>query len=246
MIGAPSAKPATTRISDHLMNDLSAAIYQDIERIGRIEAVPTLLRVLCQITGMGFAAVARVTDDSWTACAVQDDIQFGLGPGGQLDVHTTLCKEVREARTPIVIDHASADRVYCNHHTPKLYSIESYVSVPIMLGDGSYFGNLCAIDPRPAKVSEPKIVNTFVLFAQLIALELENQRRHEQTQQALLSEKEAGELREQFIAVLGHDLRNPLSAIFACTQLIDRRAADAAEVRTLVSRITTNVKRMAA
>ena len=35
----------------------------DVEAISRIEAVSTILEVVCQTTGMGFAAVARVTED---------------------------------------------------------------------------------------------------------------------------------------------------------------------------------------
>ncbi|MEP7057822.1 MAG: GAF domain-containing sensor histidine kinase [Caldimonas sp.] len=227
------------------MSESRAEIERDVAAIGRIEAVPSLLRVLCQMTGMGFAAVARVTDGSWTACAVQDDIAFGLKPGGELDVHSTLCTEVRESRVPIVIDHASADPVYCNHHTPRIYSIESYISVPIVLGDGSYFGNLCAIDAKPALVSEPKTVAMFTLFAQLVALELDNERRRDEERKAHLDEKESGELREQFIAVLGHDLRNPLSAVAACAELLNLKASEPVVVRSLAARIGTNVDRMA-
>jgi hypothetical protein len=36
--------------------------------VGRIEAIPTLLQVLCESTGMRFAAVARVTENTWIAC----------------------------------------------------------------------------------------------------------------------------------------------------------------------------------
>ena len=136
------------------MDDSPDAIRRDVEAVGRISSVPSLLKIICRNTGMGFAAVARVTDGTWTACAVQDDIQFGLLPGGQLDVRTTLCIEARAARKPVVIDHASADPVYRNHHTPRLYNIESYISVPIVRPDGEYFGNLCAIDPRPLRVSD--------------------------------------------------------------------------------------------
>src|ERR1700759_5613513 len=115
-------------------------IARDVAAVGRISAVPSLLKLICQNTGMGFAAVARVTDDTWTACAVQDDIQFGLKPGGQLDVHTTLCKGGRPARSRVGIHRASVDPVYRNPPPPRHYSIESYVSVPIVLDDGSYFG----------------------------------------------------------------------------------------------------------
>ena len=225
------------------VSDSTEDIAKDVAAVGRIQAVPTLLRVLCETTGMGFAAVARVTDGTWTACAVHDDIGFGLKPGGQLDVDSTLCKEVRSTRTPILIDHASEDVTYRGHHTPRLFGIESYVSVPIVLGDGSYFGNLCAIDPHPAKVSEPRVQAMFARFAELIAQQLDSERRQEQVQAALLDEQAAAELREQLVAILGHDLRNPLSAISACSQLLERMARDP-EIAGLASRITTNAKRM--
>ena len=225
------------------MGDAPNKIVEDIEAIGRIGAVPSLLRVLCETTGMRFAAVARVTESSWTACAVVDDIQFGLQPGGQLDLATTLCHEVRQAGTPIVIDHASKDPKYCNHHTPRIYQIESYVSVPIILSSGEYFGNLCAIDPMPAKVSEPHIVAMFTLFAQLIALQLDADRIREQAQAALLDERARGELRDQFIAILGHDLRNPLGAVGACADLLKRKSTDATTL-ALADRISVNVHRM--
>ena len=60
----------------------------DVERVNRIEAVPTILDVVCRTTGMRFAAVARVTEDRWVACSVLDEIDFGLKPGGELKVET--------------------------------------------------------------------------------------------------------------------------------------------------------------
>jgi signal transduction histidine kinase len=225
------------------LGDTAEEIERDIAAIGRIDAVPALLRVICETTGMGFAAVARVTDGSWTACAVQDDIEFGLKPGGQLDVHTTLCKEVRELRVPVVIDKASDDPVYFDHHTPRLYKIESYISVPIVLGGGDYFGNLCAIDPRPARVSEPRVVSLFNLFAQLIALQLDNDRKRELEEAAMLSERATGELREQFIAILGHDLRSPLAAVVAGGQLLEKLSDDT-RVLSVAQRIRRSAQRM--
>ncbi len=49
-------------------------IQGDIESVRRIEAVPTILDVVRRTTGMRFAAVARVTEDRWIACAVRDEI----------------------------------------------------------------------------------------------------------------------------------------------------------------------------
>jgi signal transduction histidine kinase len=219
-------------------------IARDVFAVQQIQAVPTLLQVLCEITGMRFAAVARVSGDNWTLCAVKDDIYFGLDPGSQLDIETTLCIEAKRSNTPIVIEHASLDPLCCNHHTPKLRKIESYVSVPIILASGRYFGNLCAIDPAPAKVSNA-ILGMFKRFAALIAMQLDNEIARENAQISLRDELAAGELREQFIAILGHDLRNPLQAIFATSDLMVRKAVDPV-ITSMAARIKANSRRMSA
>jgi signal transduction histidine kinase len=205
------------------VDDSPASIAQDIAAISRIGVVQTLLRIVCDNTGMRFAAVARVTDGTWTACAVEDGINFGLAPGDHLDVHTTLCKESRAARQPVMFDHASTDPRYSTHHTPRIYGIESYISVPIVRPNGEYFGNLCAIDPRPNQVSDPRTIAMFQSFAELIGRQLEVDRHQEETQIALLNAHATAELREQFMAVLGHDLRNPLSSVSAIGELLARR-----------------------
>jgi len=228
-------------------DDSASAIVQDLAAVSRIDVVPSLLRIVCETTGMGFSALARVTAGTWTACAVHDDIHFGLQPGGQLDIQTTLCRESREARAPVVIDHASQDPQYRDHCTPRIYGIESYISVPIVLPDGAYFGNLCAIDPKPAKVSDPRVVGMFVGFAQLIASQLANDKASMQQQRALLDERAERELREQFIAILGHDLRGPLAGIIAGAEYLRQPVAGLdARATAVAARIGSSARRMAA
>jgi signal transduction histidine kinase len=216
-----------------------------VAAIARMEAVPSLLKVLCEITGMRVAVVARVTEDTWTACAVKDEAHFGLKPGMEFPVDRTLCFDSRASRAPVVIEHASADPRYCDHEAPQRYRIESYVSVPIIRADGGYFGNLTALDPSPAKVAEPRILSMFTEFAALIASQLDNQLLQEQEHRALLDERAAGELREEFMAILGHDLRNPLHAIYASGDLLERKLTDP-DLSVMASRIKTNVRRMSA
>nr|WP_186329703.1 GAF domain-containing sensor histidine kinase [Variovorax boronicumulans] len=223
---------------------LDAALEKDLEDIASLEMVGSLLSVVCHVTGMGFSAVARVTDDKWLALAVRDEIAFGLLPGQELDVHSTLCKEVRAAGSPVVIDDASRDLAYAGHHTPRIYNIKSYISVPIVLSNGEYFGNLCAIDPRPAKVSQPQVVQLFHLLSQLIASQLENIRRRQTAELAFDAEQANSKMREQFIAVMGHDLRNPLMSITAGAALLKRVAGDEVRVVATADRIEKSARRM--
>ncbi len=221
---APS--PAAAASISLASPDSPDALARDVAAVSRISAVPSMLQMVCDETGMGFAAVARVTDATWTACAVQDRVGFGLQPGGQLELRTTLCFESRASRTPVIIDNVSEDAAYCGHHTPAMYGLQSYISVPIVLPNGDYFGNLCAIDAKPAKVSEPRVVRMFEVFADLIAMQVDNELRQWSTEAQLTRERETAALREQFIAVLGHDLRNPLSAINATADLLMFRKSD--------------------
>jgi signal transduction histidine kinase len=211
---------------------------EDLAAIARIDVVPTILEVICRATGMGFSAVARVTEDSWVACAVRDEINFGLTPGGELELETTICSEVRQSGKPVVIDHVSEDDNFRGHPTPKLYGFESYISVPIRLPQGEFFGTLCAIDPRPARLNKLETVGMFKLFANLIAMHLDAQRRLSVSETELSGERHRAELQHQFIAVLGHDLRNPLSAIQTGARMLQTMglADKAARITSVIDR----------
>ena len=224
-----------------MATDLSA----DIAAVQAIAAVPRILEVVCRSTGMGFAAVARVTEQRWVCCAVRDEIEFGLVPGGELEVETTLCHEIRQSHEAVVIDNVAEDAAYCGHHTPAKYGFQSYISMPIVLADGTFFGTLCALDPRPARLDTPETIGMFKLFAELIAIHLEAVDRLAASEARLLSERETSELREQFIAVLGHDLRNPLASIAAGTRMLTKEASREA-AGEILGLIQKSVARMSA
>jgi signal transduction histidine kinase len=219
-------------------------VARDVAAVARIDAVPKILEVVCRMTGMGFAAVARVTDERWIACAVRDEIQFGLQPGGELKVETTLCSEIRDSGHELIIDDVAEDQIYCGHPAPAMYGFKSYISMPIFRANGSFFGTLCAIDPKPARLNTPETVGMFRLFAELIALHLDTQDRLAASEAALVDARETAELREEFIAVLGHDLRNPLSSINAGAQVLRHIVPDKQGAK-VVDIIQKSVRRMA-
>jgi len=145
---------------------------QDIDNISQISIVPGLLDVVCRTTGMRFAAIARVTEDRWITCSVLDTINFGLKPGDELEIKTTICNEIRHNNQAVIINHVAKDPLFHDHHTPAMYGFQSYISVPIVLKDGSFFGTLCSIDPDPHQLNTPETIGMFNLFAELIAFHL--------------------------------------------------------------------------
>lgn len=330
----------------------------DIEQIGSVNAI---LEVICRITNMGFSAVAEITGERWIACKVRDEAGFDIDVNDELNMDATFCQDVRRTGKGVVIDDTQTDAVYSKSPLPALFGFRSYISIPIVLGDGSFFGTLCAIDRNPAKINTPEIISMFTLFAELIAFHLDAQKtiatsaKHLATSAANLASSEAdlatsqanlassratgaadrvtsaaslasseanlatsiasgaahrvrsaaslasseahlatseanlatsiannaahritsaaslasseanlafseanlassavnladatqnSELREQFVAVLGHDLRNPLASISAGTRLLAKSASDAKALSILVS-MQKSVVRMA-
>jgi signal transduction histidine kinase len=207
------------------VNDSSPHFVGDISLISGIEAVPTILQVICNATGMGFAAVARVREGRWVACSVVDQIEVGLRPGDELPVENTIYDETRTPHQEVIIDRAS-ERLGLGHPALAVYGIQSYISMPIILRNGSLFGALCASDRKPRRLNVPGTVGMFKLFAELIAIQIDSTGRLASSEANLEDERKTAELREQFVAILGHDLRNPLASIQGAAELLMKRTLD--------------------
>jgi signal transduction histidine kinase len=189
-------------------------LFADVEKVKQIPIVQTVLEVICRSTGMGFAAVARVTEDRWVACSVQDEMGFGLKPGEELEIGTTICNEIRDSGQAVVIDHVDENEFYCGHPTPRIYGFKSYISLPITLKSGEFFGTLFAIDPKPNQLQNPRVIGMFHLFAELLAFHLDSISLMERTRtamhdlatQLLVSDNE----NRQYRHISSHNLQEPL------------------------------------
>ena len=147
-----------TKAQESDLTDIAVMLADD-------QRVRAMLDQVCNATGMGFAAVAHVTQNRWIACNVDDRIEFGLNPGGELKIRETICDEIRDSGEAVVFDDASTDIKWSRHPVPVIYGFKSYCSFPVYLEDGTFFGTLCAIDPEARKVSDEEIVAMFTEFA---------------------------------------------------------------------------------
>jgi GAF domain-containing protein len=148
-----------------MKDDLAAEVAAQ----GDNDEIRRILEKVCEVTRMGFAAVARVTEERWIACQVLDRIEFGLDPGEELEIKKTICDDIRKWGHPIVIDHIGADPDWRTHPVPVLYGFESYASFPIILADGRFYGTLCAIDPEPRTLSAPATIAALREYADAVA-----------------------------------------------------------------------------
>lgn len=147
-------------------------MQQCVAEVQAISAVPDIMITLAGLTGLRFICVAHVTETTWTACAVLDQLNLGLKPGDPLDVTTTLCEDVRDTGLAIVIDSVDDSPVYSAHPKALMFGFKSYFSLPLFRPCGAYFGTLCGLDPNPASLSNKTTVATMRLFAELISKQL--------------------------------------------------------------------------
>lgn len=222
---AGNERPAQTVPDDH---------QDDLDLIAGIPSVPSILDVVCRMTGMGFAVVARVTPGRWIACSTKDEIGFGLKPGGELKVDTTICHEIRRHPEPVIIEDVASDAAYRDHPTPALYGFRSYVSFPIVLPDGTFFGTLCAIDPQPRTLRTPETIGTFKLFAELIATHIESGRQLGQMRRLLDERRDADQRQRILQRELAHRMKNTLAMVQAIVTQSLRNARSLDDVAQVV------------
>lgn len=103
-----------------------------------------------------------------------------------------------------------------------------------------------------ANAVEARDADGKALYTRLALLKATDRRRYERAlleardnaRANLTNERESSELREQFIAVLGHDLRNPLASISAGARILGREAKSDRE-HQVIAMLETTVVRMA-
>ena len=141
-----------------------------------------------------------------------------------------------------------AGRIYYETHIAPLLRMQGFFNefaIEMVTAEGEPVQMICnALEGRDAG-GKP-------LFIRLALLKATDRRRYEQellaareaAKTSLASERETSELREQFIAVLGHDLRNPLASISAGARILGRNAQTEKE-HQVVAMMQTTVMRMA-
>ena len=147
-----------------------------------------------------------------------------------------------------------AGRMFYETHFAPLLRMQGFfneVALDLVKADGSTMQVL-------ANAAERRNPSGEVLFTRITLIQATERRRYERDLVAakeaaqaqrklaegrLLKEHEAAELREQFIAVLGHDLRNPLAAIDGGANLLVREPQSEKSMK-VIGLIRGSVRRM--
>ncbi len=159
---------------------------------------------------------------------------------------------------PLLIENTYADPVLASHPAAALFpTIGSYLGVPLVLADETLFGTLCVVDPEP-RTFPPEQVGFLVVLARLLATqierdrELEERRRVEAEIAAALEVQSAAnaelrrlnKVKSDFVSVVSHEFRTPLTSIRGFSELIRDRDFDRSDVKAFADEINQNACRL--
>lgn len=138
---------------------------------------------------------------------------------------------------------------YETHMAPllRLQGVVNELALDLLHADGSKL-------PVIANAAEKRGPNEEHVFTRLTMFKAADRRMYErglvaartQAEAMAVVEHETSMLREQFIAVLGHDLRNPLAALTAGIRMIDERETLSSRGQLVVKEMNASVSRATA
>lgn len=179
--------------------------------VQQLTALPSILRALCGLTNMGFAALVRLDGEVWQACAVDDVEGLGIAAGDTWRTADTFCGKVRETNQPLrLADISSEEARLPATHMANTLGVMAYFGYPVYRADGSFFGTLCTMGTAPQGCMSAAVIDAASAFSQMIGDRLRAQK----------SSAVPDAVRSKVLSVLGHDLRNPMHSLMAAIEMI--------------------------
>jgi len=105
--------------------------------------VAELLRTAKQALGMSVAFLTRMDGATQHLEVVESSVPFLFKEGNQQVQETSLCQAILDKKLPPVIPNLKDFPVAMRLPAARLPRIRSYVSVPVVLSDGTLYGTFC-------------------------------------------------------------------------------------------------------
>jgi signal transduction histidine kinase/DNA-binding response OmpR family regulator len=165
----------------------------------------------------------------------------------------------RPRNTEILAPTLSGKRVVRSddvHHDPR-YSdnlphvgipaghppVTSYLAAPVISRRGDVLGGLFFGHSKPARFSE-RHERMLVGIAAQGAIAIDNARLYERVSEARAAAEAANRTKDEFMAILGHELRNPLAPILTALQLMELRGDPQSRERQVIQRQVDHLVRL--
>jgi two-component system, NarL family, sensor histidine kinase DevS len=182
-----------------------------------------VVRVAAEVIGAHYAAIGVLAPDgrvleSFTTFGISDEDRERIGPPPR--GHGILGLVIREAspiRLPDLTRHPDSYG-FPPHHPP----MRSFLGVPIV-GRRGVFGNLYLTEKIDAPAFTDRDEHMAVLLAAITASAVDNARLHEESARLLEEVQGLHRTRERFFAMVNHELRNALAAVYGWSEMLVRK-----------------------
>ena len=228
---------ARTRLS--LMTELVAALAAASTAE---EVVDVVSSAALDAFGAVAATLALARDGGGLACPAA-----GRFPGGAAAVGTEAASPVTDAhrrREPVFLESMEAAEARYPELAPARRGAPGALAALPLLVEGGCLGVLAVAfgAPRGFDIEERA---TLLSLARTCAQALERARLHDAERAARAEAERVGGLQERLLAIVGHDLRTPLSSItIGAKVMFDRGGLDERQAATL-ARLSRSAQRMA-
>uniref|UniRef100_B8HJX7 Circadian input-output histidine kinase CikA n=1 Tax=Cyanothece sp. (strain PCC 7425 / ATCC 29141) TaxID=395961 RepID=B8HJX7_CYAP4 len=124
-----------------------------------------------------------------------------------------------------------------DHHPP----LRGWLAAPLVGRDGHNLGLIQLSDKYEGEFSEAD-ETILVQLAQMAAVAIENTRLYQAEQEARAAAERTNRIKDEFLAILSHELRSPLNPILGWSQLLQNRPFDAATTQQALTTIERNAR----
>jgi signal transduction histidine kinase len=198
----------------------TSALITEVSLEGVLERV---VRVAAEIIGAHYAAIGVLAPDgklleSFTTYGIDPEERARIGPPPRgHGILGLVIREARPIRLPDLKKHPDSYG-FPPHHPP----MRSFLGVPI-LGRRGVFGNLYLTEKHGGGPFTDEDEHVAVLLAATTAAAVENARLHEESARLLEEVQQLHRARERFFAMVNHELRNSLAAVFGWSEMLVRK-----------------------
>ena len=179
--------------------------------------------IAAQVIGAEYAAIGVLGPDgrlleSFTTYGMSAELRAEIGPLPR--GHGILGLVIRAARPIRLPDLARHPDSYGfpPHHPP----MHSFLGVPIV-GKRGVFGNLYLTEKLGGGLFTEEDEHVAVLLAANTAAAVENAQLHEESARLLEEVQQLQRTRERFFAMVNHELRNSLAAVYGWSEMLVRK-----------------------
>jgi signal transduction histidine kinase len=198
----------------------ASALITEVSLEGVLDRV---VAVAAEVIGARYAAIGVLEPDgrlleSFTTYGISDELRAVLGPPPQgHGILGLVIREARPIRLPDLTRHPDSYG-FPPHHPP----MHSFLGVPIQ-GKRGVFGNLYLTEKLGGQVFTEEDEHIAVLLAANTASAVENARLHEESARLLEEVQQLHRNRERFFAMVNHELRNSLAAVYGWSEMMVRK-----------------------